>query len=248
MKKNIKLPAPQLSTLKEVNIELDMRGTHYADLADSDGMIPEDIVTSILQDLLDEDANKLTLNELRYLFMLVKIHNLENKYSATIRCTHENCDEINELNLSLSDNDIHNTPENYEVPKIEFIVDNIKKEYKILPPTMDMESSLMNYFLSTKNVTIDEITQDKKLSFQFTYLRNLLHLVDNEERLMTSDIQFEPMLETIKQNTYMTINKLYEKCNEVNSFGVQNKIYEIKCRRCGGNLVFRLPLLYGLSN
>ena len=59
MKRTIKLPAPQLSILKEVNLDLDMTGRHYAQLASSEGQLPEDVVLSILKDLVDEDANQL---------------------------------------------------------------------------------------------------------------------------------------------------------------------------------------------
>ena len=61
MKKIIKLPAPQLSQLGEVNIDLDMTGRHYAALCTSEGQIPEDVALGILKDLIEEDANKLTL-------------------------------------------------------------------------------------------------------------------------------------------------------------------------------------------
>ena len=88
MRKTIKSPTPQLSILKEINIDLDMTGRHYALLASCEGQLPEDVVLSILKDLVEEDANKLTLSELRYLFMLVKINSLENKYVISVECTH----------------------------------------------------------------------------------------------------------------------------------------------------------------
>jgi hypothetical protein len=48
-------------------------------------------------------------------------------------------------------------------------------------------------------------------------------------------------------NKYQTVSKLYEFSNEVDSFGVQSdKLYELKCKECGGTLRFRLPLLHGL--
>ena len=47
MRKTIKLPAPELSQLKEVNIDLDMTGRHYALLATAEGQVPEDVAISI---------------------------------------------------------------------------------------------------------------------------------------------------------------------------------------------------------
>ena len=81
MRKTIKLPAPQLSQLKEVNVDLDMTGEHYMQIASSEGQVPEDVALSIVKDLMEEDANKLTMAELRYIFMLIKINVGSNQYN-----------------------------------------------------------------------------------------------------------------------------------------------------------------------
>jgi hypothetical protein len=257
MRKTIRLPAPQLSQLKEVNIDLDMTGRHYALLAESEGQLPEDVALSILKDLIEEDANKLTLTELRYLFILVKINNLENDYTVTLTCQHTNkkgkvCGCINKMQVFLSDADLNDTPSDYVPPKILFRSGNketgfTEKEYSVIPPTMNWESALYNFFQTEYNATQEQIIEDKKLAFNYTFLRGLLHLIDSDgHRLVKDTDNFKDLLSYLDVNKFTIINHLYELVNEVGKYGVQNKVYEIKCKECGGSIIFQLPLLNGL--
>lgn len=257
MKKNIKLPAPQLSVLKEVNLELDMTGRHYSTLATCQGQSPETVVLSILRDLLDEDANKLTMSELRYLFMLVKINNLENNFNAIVTCTHENdgkpCKHQNTFPIKLSDADLNPTPSDYKVPEIKFKTkidgEVVENEYLIIPPQIDMEIALTDWFLTEKGCTFEEITEDKELSLEYTFIRGVMHLVDKEgNRVVTNPNQFPEVLTCLDINKFNTVTQLTADCIEVDSYGVKNKVYSFKCKECGGTLVFQLPLLYGLAD
>lgn len=254
MRKTIKLPAPQLSHLQQVDIDLDMSGRHYAELATSEGQIAEDVALSILKDLIEQDANKLTINELRYLFMLVKINALDNNYTVNIKCTHmrkdgKPCGHVNTYQVRLSDADLNRTPKNYKVPEINFVVDDkTQKTFKVMPPYMEMESALLNWFMIEKGHTTEEIENDKDVSLQFTFLRSCMHLVDKEGNWLIDKVeQFEDCDHYLDLNKFDTVKNLYSLCNEVDSFGVQaNKLYELTCKECGGRLVFQLPLLNGL--
>lgn len=254
MRRTIKLPAPELSQLKEVNIDLDMTGRHYAQLSTSEGQVPEDVALSILKDLVEEDANKLTMAELRYLFMLVKINSLENDYEATVSCTHEvkgkTCGCLNTIKIKLSDSDLNTTPKHYKVPEITFRTEKDEKEYFVMPPTVDMESALYNWFMTVKGKSLQDLADDKQTSMDYTFIRGCMHLIDKKtgERLVQEFNDFEYVLKFLDSNKFQTVHKLYESMLEVDSFGVQNKVYQIKCKECGGTLVFRLPLLNGLSD
>lgn len=253
MRKTIRFPAPQLSQLKEVNIDLCMTGRHYGTLATSDGELPESVVTSILNDLMEEDANQLTLSELRHLFMLVKIHSLENKLKFTVRCrcTDSNgnfCNEPHEVSAFLSDEDLNPTPEDYKVPEIVFRTEKTEKTYKIMPPTMNLECALYDYFQTVKNVQHDEIFKSHDTSFQYLYMRGILHLVDEKgERFFNENSTFDGLMNYLDCNPYNFINELFDKVEEVSQFGVQNKTYELKCKKCGGKVLYNIPLLAGVT-
>lgn len=252
MRKTLTSPAPQLSQLKTFNIDLDMTGRHYALLASCEGQVPEEVALSILKDLLEEDANKLTLAELRYLFMMVKINSMENEYTVFVTCTHNKedgtpCKHESKYKVHLSDNDLNKTPNDYKVPTIIWRTEEAEKEYLIMPPTMDLESKLYEYFQTDKNISFDKISEDKQAAFEFTFIRDAMHLVDKDgNRLVNLDTNLSEVNKYLDSNKYKTIQKLYELCSQVDSYGVQNKIYKMKCKECGGNLVFHLPLLNGL--
>lgn len=264
MKRTFKMPAPQLSYLKEVNIDLDMTGRHYALLARAKGMLPEDVALSILKDLMEEDANKLTLAELRYLFMMVKINNLENDYVVDIQCEHikgkKTCGCINHVKIQLQDSDLNPTPSDYEPPKIKFRRDDTEKEYTVMPPPAKRISELYDFFVTQKNADPAKIVNDDTLSFAFSFLSGLLHLVDsNGNPFVKEDDNFADFIDdgnmednktpkptVININKMSVIKKLLEYVNEVDSYGVQPTTVDTNCKECGGRIIVPIPLLDGL--
>ena len=264
MKRTFKMPAPQLSYLKEVNIDLDMTGRHYALLARARGMLPEDVALSILKDLMEEDANQLTLAELRYLFMMVKINNLENDYTVDIQCEHikgkKTCGCINHVKVQLQDSDLNPTPSDYEPPKIKFRRDDKEKEYIVMPPTAKRVSELYDFFVTQKNATPSDIVNNDTLSFQFDFLYGLLHLVDSDGHPFVKDTDNfadfiddgnmeddkTPKPSVININKMSVIRELLGYVNEVDSYGVQPTTVDVNCKECGGRLIVQIPLLDGL--
>lgn len=266
MKRTFKMPAPQLSYLKEVNIDLDMTGRHYALLAKSKDMniLPEDVALSILKDLIEEDANQLTLPELRYLFMMVKINNLENDYTVNIQCEHikgkKICGCMNHVNVKLQDSDLNPTPSDYEPPKIKFRRDDKEKEYTIMPPTVKQISQLYDFFATNKNADFTKIVNDNDLSFQFDFLYGLLHLRDSEGNCFVMDTDnFADFIDTglcedkktpkpsvININKMSVIRQLLLFVKEVGAFGVQETVIDTNCKECGGRLIVPIPLLNGM--
>lgn len=252
MEKTIKLPAPQLSQLKEVTIDLDMTGRHYALLASCEGQLPEDVATAILDDLMVQDAYCLTLSEVRYLFTLVKINSLEDNFSVTLECPHNKkdgtkCGCLNEYKVHLSEAELNPTPSDYVPPTIEFNTFTGTRTFSVIPTTIKEESNLYNYFLTQKDATQERISEDKQLSFEFTFLRGILNLVEADgTRFKKDNDNFNDLLKLLDCNKFQTINKLYDKMIEVDQFGVQGKVYETTCKECGGTLTFHLPLLAGL--
>lgn len=253
MKRTIKLPAPQLSQLKEVNIDLCMTGRHFALLATCEGELPEDVALSILKDLMEEDASKLTLTELRYLFMLVKIHSLEGNYRVGAECTNYDddgnyCGHNNVVNVTLADSDLNPTPPNYKVPEITWRTKDTEKTYKIMPPTMATESAIYDYFLTQKGANPEKIFNDKALRFEYGLIRAIVHLVDSDgNRLVKEDDSFEGLMEYLDYNDFIKVGKLQDAVTEVNKYGVQETWVECKCEKCGGKLLAHIPLLAGLA-
>ena len=264
MRRTFKMPAPQLSYLKEVNIDLDMTGRHYALLARAKGMLPEDVALSILKDLMEEDANLLTLAELRYLFMMVKINNLENDYIVDIQCEHikgkKTCGCINHVKVQLQNSDLNPTPSDYEPPKIKFRRDDTEKEYTVMPPPAKRISELYDFFVTQKNAGPEQIVNDDQLSFEFSFLDGLLHLVDSDGNpFVKENDNFADFIDdgnmednktpkptVININKMSVIKELLTFTNEVDSYGVQPTTVDTNCKECGGRIIVPVPLLDGL--
>lgn len=252
MRKTIALPTPQLSYYKEVNVDLDMKGNHHLELAEAKGKIPEEVALSIVRSLMEEDANKLTINDLKYIFTLIKINSLENNYTADITCNiiKEDgtiCGHVNNVDVKLSDSDLNPTPADYKVPEIDFIIGNTEKTYRVLPPHCDIEIALYDYYITQKGVTVEQLEKDAAIATEFAIIRSICHLTDKDGNRVIDDFsKFASVLDYIKTNKYSRITNLLKMVNEVNSFGVQSKEYTITCEECGGTLKFRLPFLYGL--
>jgi len=249
---HFKLPAPELSYLKEVDIDLDMTGRHYVKISTSEGQLAEQVIMDVLSDLIKQDAYDLTMEEMRYLFMMVKINSLENDFSVTITCTHKKadgtpCGHTQTEKIKLSDADLKRTPKGYKVPVIKFVgFDGVEKEYEVRPPKIKDEIELMTWFMNDLGKTHEEIAKDKDTAFHYTFVRGLLHLQRNGEPLIKETNEFPDALSLLDKNHYSTVGKLYKAMEEVNSFGIAKKVNECKCKECGGTLVFAPPLLYGL--
>lgn len=253
MRKTIMLPTPQLSYYKEVNVDLDMTGKHYLELAESAGKIPEEVALSIVKDLMEEDADKLTINDLRYIFTLIKINSLENDYKASIKCMISRksgiCGHVNTISIKLSDADLNSTSSDYKVPEIDFIIGDTEKTYKVMPPHCDIEIALYDWFTTQKGIELSKITDDLKSTTEFALIRSVCHLVDQDgKRVVENFSSFNSVMSWIESNKFSKVTQLLKLVQEVNSFGVQNKEYTIKCEECGGTLKFRLPFLNGLTS
>lgn len=249
MNKQIDLPAPSLSALKKVHLTMDMTGKHYELLAAYEGGSPEQVILSILTDLMEEDANKLTREEANYLFTLVRIASLGDDIPMNITCPH--CKHEGKATAKLSATDLKTTPILYKIPTVEWVCERGKEPetFQIVPPPLAMEVSLFDWFLTTQDKTRQQLLSEKPLLMMFSMLKALLHLTrrDGTRFIETTD-DFQMAHETLSFNPYRTTAQLDTYQTEVDSFGMKPNRHTYRCKECGGTSTFHLPLLYGLYN
>ena len=259
MKTNFQLATGPLSYLKEVNIDLELKGKHFDQLVVADEDTYERVVLSILSDLMDEDPNKLTLSEMYHLFLFVKVQSLNSKLSLSVRChnilhavkdlseVQRECGALNSFEYSLLDSDIVYCPKNYKIPEISFMTEGKVQQYEVRPPTMNHELDLLAYF-QEKGVTREDLSRDRQQQLAFAKHRILLHMRGKETGEDFFDRKRrEKAVEDISENSVSFIQKAGELMGEVNSFGVSNKRMTLTCKECGGKVNFRLPLSAGIS-
>lgn len=247
MKKTVELPVLQISKLKNVHINLDMSGKHYLECATFDGNCPEQLMLSILSDLIDENVDELTKQEAVYLFTIVKIANLGAKLPITVTCPH--CHNKQKDNLNLADVTIKQPSKQWKPKTIKWVVNDVKSEYTVLPPSLSLEIKLLDWLSVYRNISRREVFEDNKQLVTYTMYKNLLHLVDSNGNRLINDVDgFEQMDSILESNSYDSVSVLYGLCNEVDSFGITPNITQTVCtnKECGGKFAFHYPILYGL--
>ena len=259
MKTKFQLATGPLSYLKEVTVDLELKGKHFDELVVADKDTYERAVLSVLKDLMEEDPFKLTMQEMYHLFTFIKVTSLGSKLSLNVRCRHtiqdknvvgniqRECGALNSIEYSLLDSDIVYAPADYKIPTVEFVYDGHKDLYEIRPPTMTQELDLFAFF-QERGVSKEALTTDKLMTLEYAKQRTLLHLVNKETGDRFADRhQREKAMKAIADNSVLFLKQAGDKMGEVNAFGISNKRMNLVCKECGGRLTFRLPLSDGLS-
>jgi hypothetical protein len=258
MKTTFKLAGGPLSYLKEVTLDLELKGKHFDILSQANDENYERAVLSVLSDLMDEDPFQLTSTELYHVFLLVKIYSLGPKLSMNVSCRHtikgDNgvnrvCGHENAFEYSLLESDVIYAPEKYEIPEIEFSLGGKAQLYQARPPTMTKVLDLFAYY-QEKGVSRRELMREenKMLRLEFGKHNMLLYLRNVETGDGFFDRQQrEEAVKEIPENPLSFFVKLGKIVVEEDSYGVSNKRLNLVCKECGGTLTFRLPLSAGLS-
>ena len=256
-KTKFRLATGPLSYLKEVTIDLELKGKHFDELVVADKNSYERAVLSVLRDLMDEDPFQLTMQEMYHLFTYVKVTSLGSKLTLNIKCHHtvndrasgaqRECGALNTVEYSLLDSDIIYAPADYKIPEIEFVYGGSPQVYYIRPPIMTQELDLFAYF-QERGVSKESLLSDKLMTLEYAKHRVLLHMVNKETGAHFFDRkQREDALKYISASPLSFMKQAADKMDEVNNFGISNKRMNLVCKECGGRLTFRLPLSDGLS-
>lgn len=250
MKKQIKLPSADLGYLNQVNIELEMRAKHYDALTTSSGDHHEEVVLSILKDLMEEDPYKLTTIDLMYLFTLVKISSIGSVLHVTTRCPQivatpngntRVCGAKYAFNFSLAkDNDVIYRDPSTPAPKFTLTVNGTPEEFSIKLPTMATEIELLNTLDAEGKSRKEVLLKDRPAAMRYSRARMAAHFVSNNHTQ-------EEIVKAIEDMSYREMSELTALIKSVNSYGLRQKVFTCTCKECGGVFDYRLPLFFGIS-
>jgi hypothetical protein len=258
MKTKFRLAGGPLSYLKEVTVDLELKGRHFEDLSQADDNNYERAVISVLSELMDEDPFQLTMTELYHVFLLVKVSSLGPKLNMNVTCQHtvkgahgvdRICGESNKFEYSLLDSDVIYAPKNYKIPEVEFSLGGRKQLYQVRPPTMTQVLDLFAAF-QEKGISRKEMLrpENRMLRLEFGKHNMLLYLRNVETGDSFFDRQQrEEAVKDIPENPLSFLATLGKIIAEEDEFGISNKRLSLVCKECGGTLSFRLPLSAGLS-
>jgi hypothetical protein len=258
MKTKFRLAGGPLSYLKDVTVDLELKGKHFEDLSQADDENYERAVLSVLTELMDEDPFQLTSTELYHVFLLVKVTSLGPRLDMTVNCQHtvrssggveRICGASNSIEYSLLESDIVYAPKDYKIPELDFELGGRKQRYQVKPPTMTQVLDLFAYFQERGISRRDLAKSDNKIvRWDFARHNMMLYLRNIE----TGDSFFdrgqrETAVKDIAANPLSFIANLGKIVEGEDAFGVSNKRLNLVCKECGGKLNFRLPLSAGLS-
>lgn len=249
MKKQITLPSGKLGQLGRINIELEMSGNHYDALTTLQGDHQEEVVLSILGDLMDEDPYQLTQIDLMYIFTLVKLATLGPNLTVNTACPAKIvtpsgirvCSTPYKFTINLQEDDVEYFPKGEKVPTFTMKVGEKEETFELQLPTMAKEIECLGEF-EKDGTTRREILSDKnktKLN-EYTKRRCILHL-------KTNSYTEQQLYEALCASSFKTITTLNERVLDLAKYGLKHKVYACTCKECGGKFNYRLPLLAGLS-
>ncbi len=266
MKKLFELATGKLSFLKEIHLDPIMKGRHFDVLTLGDTENFEQVVVSILRDLMEEDPEMLTMQELYHVWTYVKILTLGPTLSVTALCPKEIafktetkqsaskiCNTPLETTVDLArDSDILRLPKKYKVPSLDFVIDPEEgvKTYYFRPPTLKQEMLLLARFQEEGHSRTDLISLSKlDVSFHYSKHRMLLHVTDKEGNFLLLDYEDrERAVEALKdKNSLKVIASLAKFVQELASFGVVTKEKQVECSSCKSLISLSLPLKSGLA-
>ncbi len=267
MKNLFELATGKLSVLGEVHLDPVMKGRHFDVLTLGDQENFEQIVISILRDLMDEDPEKLTMQELYHVWTFVEISTLGPTLSVSANCPKEIgfktetgqraskiCNNSLETTINLAeDSDILRLPKKYVIPSLEFLLEleEGSKVYYFRPPTLKEEIFLLSRFQEEGFSRADILDLKNKLdcSFRFSKHRMLLHVTDEEGKFLFSDhYDREKAIKILLDGNPMTIiAKITKIVQELATFGVVTKAKNVICSSCQSETKLSLPLKSGLA-
>lgn len=250
MKKKIKIPSGILGHIPGgyINIELEMKSSHYDDLTTAGQDHFESSVLSILKELMEEDPYLLTQQDLLYVFTLVKISSIGSNLKITTRCptliqlqdnTHRLCGNKITFGYSLAKDDDVVYFDGKERPQFKMLVNDKEETFALQLPTMTKELEILETF-ENLGITRKQLLEDKSQASKYAKMRMVAHLVTNQ-------FTEAELLEALNNGPFSKMNELADLVKEISKYGIKHKNITLHCPACGADFDYHLPLFAGLS-
>ena len=244
MKKKIRLPSGKLGYLDSIDIDLEMKGKHFDALTTVQGKHFEEVVLSILKDLMEQDPYQLTQIDLMYVFTLVKIASFGGQMEITTTCPmqihvnggYRQCGAQTKFQLSLADDDV--VYYEGEAPTVTLDCGAGAEVFPVKLPTMFMEIKIINGF-EEKGIAREDLLNDGETALAYSKQRLAAHV-------FTERYSLEQIINALDTGTFKQKADFARQCTLLADYGIKHKVYEVKCKECGGRYNYRLPLYAGL--
>lgn len=246
MKKKVRLPSGKLGYLGDVDIDLEMRGKHFDALTTVAGKHFEEVVLSILKDLMEQDPYLLTQIDLMYLFTLVKIASFGGQLEVTTVCprqiqlgggAYRQCGAQTRFTISMGDDDVLYYEGEPPVVRLD-MGEGREEEFLVRMPSMFVELKLLNAF-EEKGISREDLLKDADSALLYSKQRLAAHVFTERHSL-------EQVIQALDNGSFRFKADFAKQVTALADYGLKHKVYDVKCKECGGKYSYRLPLHAGI--
>lgn len=268
MKELYELASGKLSYLPSnpnpvVHLDPVMKGRHFDIFSLNDRENYERTCIAILQDLMDENPETLSMQEFYHVWMYVKVSTMGSNLKIRALCPKKiripsgksfierACETELVQTLNLVDSDIVRCPSTYQIPTIKLDLGFGETTYFIRPPRMVDEINLLTWFQEQGHSRSDlhDVFEHKDIAYLFSKHRMVLHLHDsNGTCLFATHNDREKAVSNLLENISLPdVLSFTDKVQEVSKFGIKTHSADIVCPSCKGKVSIPLPLSAGLA-
>lgn len=256
----VKSPAGALSFIPEFNMESVMLVRHYDTIANGSPDDAEALVMGVLHDLVDGDAYAMSIREMYYAFLQVKIASFGSEAGAVVTCPNNlpdgsPCGNRINVRVDFADVDVTNAPADVKPQEVDCrfkcLGSGDPGEFVVRPPQMRDELDLIAEFKERGLSRADLYDSEghKDVADEYLRMRQLAYLClkSTGKPFMDRGIRRAVYDEVSGGDVPVTFLKdLVARIAEADRFGVWGKPHRVPCPRCGGAVTFWPGILSGV--
>jgi hypothetical protein len=264
MKQIFESPLGNLSYVKTLHLDPEMKGGQFDLIALCDNESYEKNVLAILKDLMEEDPYKLTMSELYYAFTFVKMSTFGPLLSVDITCKNKVwrdtvagkvetvCNGKNRFQVSLTEGDVVRLPSSFVQPTFTLTMHGQDRTFYVRPPTCKDELDLINFYQEqgVSRESISNYEKDRLHTLDYVRNRGALFMCDAPNSV-TSFSDLDKRADFVRalshESTVRKMQEFLKIIKDLDSYGIHNKEYTIVCKECGEKISFRLPMQAGAA-
>lgn len=245
----IKIPSKNLLAGPTVLMDVRLKGKHHKQLTSSSVQSFERVVTDVIDDLMEGNAFALSLADIHYLFFMVRVNTLGSAYKFNWTCqregqnsiTHsfEHCGHVNEGEFDFTKLKVTEIPDGFEYPRYPIVYQDKASDVYVRLLTAGEHFEVLDDFLSD-GYSVEDIETDTEAltAFAWKLLYKSLTFSNDFFNTAFSSAEVEGLFDTLD---FSITSKLFQDLTYLSSLGPDTSEVKVKCGKCGGESVIRLP-------
>ncbi len=253
MKTLVKLPSGSKGYYPNgVNIDLEMTGDHHDKLLSGNSELYDRVIVSVLDSMMEEDAYKITMADMLYLFFMARAQSISPDYRTSWTCSADvvrgdvkvSCNTPNSYHLNINELKINYMQDTFEFPVYPFSIFGLdgnliaETEVSIKLLSMDDEIQIIDSFLG-KGISRKDLASKNAYDYART---RILHSLDFKDSKYNS-LSLDERSISLKKNNLKTMNALLVGIKNLSdSIGIDLTPRDVQCKECKSQFKLALPI------